>query len=365
MKKKDRYTGHRYAKPNRSSENDIYSNSDRYARTTGNKKYKKRKKKWSAKKKIIVTLCIILGIILMIAGIVFAYIKATLSQLGRVPLPEAPETLGISSEVAEKYKDLDVTNIALFGVDSREDNDIGRSDALMILSIDRVHNKIKLTSIARDTYVTVDGYGQTKINHAYAYEGPELAIKTINENFDMNIQGFVTVNFSQLAEIIDYLGGINIAVTEEEREVANRLIQELGVQCEPITESGESVHLTGDQAVIFARNRDTGGDSERTGRQRKVLSAMFDQAKAIDVTQYPGLINMVLSQSVTSLSDNDMLGIGTWAVTSGATMEQLSLPNENCNASGEMIDGVWYYVYDLDLATDLLHDFIYEENSAD
>ena len=133
MKKKDRYTGHRYAKPNRSSENDIYSNSDRYARTTGNKKYKKRKKKWSAKKKIIVTLCIILGIILMIAGIVFAYIKATLSQLGRVPLPEAPETLGISSEVAEKYKDLDVTNIALFGVDSREDNDIGRSDALMIL----------------------------------------------------------------------------------------------------------------------------------------------------------------------------------------------------------------------------------------
>ena len=207
--------------------------------------------------------------------------------------------------------------------------------------------------------------GIRTINHAYAYEGPELAIKTINENFDMNIQGFVTVNFSQLAEIIDYLGGINIAVTEEEREVANRLIQELGVQCEPITESGESVHLTGDQAVIFARNRDTGGDSERTGRQRKVLSAMFDQAKAIDVMQYPGLINMVLSQSVTSLSDNDMLGIGTWAVTSGATMEQMSLPNENCNSSGEIIDGVWYYVYDLDLATDLLHDFIYEENSAD
>ncbi len=174
-------------------------------------------------------------------------------------------------------------------------------------------------------------------------------LKTINENFDMNIQDFVTVNFSQLAEIIDYLGGINIAVTEEERQVSNRLIQELGVQCDPITESGESVHLTGDQAVIFARNSDTGGDSERTGRQRGAVRDVFlHQAKEIDVTQYPGLINMVLSQSVTSLSDNDMLGIGTWAVTSGATMEQLSLPNENCNASGEMIDGVWYYVYDLD-----------------
>ena len=128
----------------------------------------------------------------------------------------------------------------------------GRSDALMILSIDRVHNKIKLTSIARDTYVTVDGYGQTKINHAYAYEALNWPLKQLmKRNFDMNIQGFVTVNFSQLAEIIDYLGGINIAVTEEEREVANRLIQELGVQCRPITESGESVHLTGDQAVIL------------------------------------------------------------------------------------------------------------------
>ena len=119
------------------------------------------------------------GDYLMIAGIVFAYIKATLSPAWTSPSSGSPETLGISSEVAEKYKDLDVTNIALFGVDSREDNDIGRSDALMILSIDRVHNKIKLTSIARDTYVTVDGYGQTKINHAYAYEGPELAIKQL------------------------------------------------------------------------------------------------------------------------------------------------------------------------------------------
>ncbi len=69
MKKQDRYTGHRYAKPNRSSENDIYSNSDSTARTTGNRKYKKRKKKWSVKKKIIVTLCIILGIILMIVKV--------------------------------------------------------------------------------------------------------------------------------------------------------------------------------------------------------------------------------------------------------------------------------------------------------
>ena len=326
----------------------------------------KKKKKWSASKKLVVALCIILAIILIAAAIVFIYIKVTLGQIDRVELPTNQIDLGINSETAEQYQEADVTNIALFGVDSRNDDNVGRSDALMILSMDRVHNKIKLTSIARDTYVSVDGYGQTKINHAYAYEGPELAIKTINENFDMNIQSFVTVNFSQLAEIIDYIGGIDLEITEEERLVANGLMSEqieLGIYSDPIPNSG-LVHLSGGQALAYARNRDIGGDTERNNRQRKVLSAMFEQVKQLDLTQYPGLINMVLSECTTSLSDNDMLSIGTWAITSGATMEQLSLPNAECNASGEMIDDVWYFVYDLDVATGILHDFIYEENSA-
>ena len=151
-------------------------------------------------------------------------------------------------------------------------------------------------------------------------------------------------------------------ISEDELESTNKIIVEAGGT--PIASSGESVHLDGEQALGYARNRTVGGDTERTSRQREVLSAMFQQVKSMELTQYPGLINMVLSQSVTSLSDNDMLGIGTWAITSGAELEQLSLPNAECNASGQTIDDVWYYVYDLDIATSLLHDFIYEENSA-
>ncbi len=359
MSNNRRYSGTRYAS-NSSSSRDIYSDSH-FSSGGGGHRNKKGKKKWSGKKKLVVALCVILGIILLIAGIVFAYLKITLSQMDRFALPDTPDGLKISSEISEKYQDLDVVNIALFGVDSREDNDIGRSDAIMILSIDKVHNKIKLSSIARDTYVSIDGYGQTKLNHAYAYEGPELAIKTLNENFDMNIQSFVTVNFSQLAEIIDYIGGVDVTIGEDELESTNKIIVEAGGT--PISSSG-TVHLDGEQALGYSRNRTVGGDTQRTSRQRDVLAAMFQQVKSMDITQYPGLVNMVLSQSVTSLSDSDMLGIGTWVLTSGAEMEQLSLPNEECNASGEMIDDVWYYVYDLDVATGLLHDFIYEENSA-
>lgn len=367
MANKGRSTGHRYASKNRYSDREIYSDSYHYgSRGGGNRGNKKAKKKWSAKKKVVVALCIILAIILLVVGIVFAYLKVTLSQIDRFELPKNPNDLKISSEIAEKYEDLDIVNIALFGVDSRENNDIGRSDTIMILSIDKVHNKIKLSSIARDTYVPIDGYGQTKLNHAYAYEGPELAIQTLNENFDMNIQSFVTVNFSQLAEIINYIGGINMNISEDELASTNEIIASMvgSTDATPIPSSGESVHLTGAQALAYARNRTVGGDSQRTSRQREVLSAMFTQVKSMDLTQYPGLINMVLSQSVTSLSDNDMMGIGTWAITSGAEMEQLSLPNEECNASGELIDDVWYYVYDLDVATEILHNFIYEENTA-
>ena len=363
MANKGNSTGHRYASNNRYSDREIYSDSFRSGSGGGrNRKNKKAKKKWSTKKKVVVTLCIILGIILLVAGIVFAYLKTTLSQMDRFNLPDTPDKLKISSEISEKYQDLDVVNIALFGVDSRENDDVGRSDTIMILSIDKIHNKIKLTSIARDTYVSIDGYGKTKLNHAYAYEGPELAIQTLNENFDMNIQSFATVNFSQLAEIINYIGGVDMNINEDELASTNKIIVEAGGT--PIGYSGESVHLTGEQAIGYARNRTVGGDTQRTSRQREVLSAMFKQVKSMDLTQYPGLINMVLSQSVTSLSDSDMLGIGTWAITSGAELEQLSLPNEECNASGQVIDDLWYFVYDLDVATGILHDFIYEENSA-
>lgn len=329
-----------------------------------------KKKKWSLKKKIIVILCVILAIVILVFGAGFIYVKSLLGTIQREELDLDDLGINSSSQTSTGEGDTspesqtDVTNIALFGLDSRDlSSDAGRSDATMVLSIDRTHNKIKVTSIARDTYVEVPGRGKTKLNHAYAYGGPQLAVKTLNQNFDLDIQDFVTVNFAQLANIIDYVGGVTVNVTQEELEVANQCMIELnalGMDVDPITETGD-VLLTGGQAVAYARDRTNGTDLDRTDRQREVLNSMFESAMQLDITKLPGFISMVFSECVTSLSDDEILGIGTWALTSGPTMEQASFPTAGCNATGEIIDELWYFVYDLDNATDILHKFIYED----
>lgn len=327
-----------------------------------------QKKKWSLKKKIIVIVSIILAIIILLFGAGFIYVKSLLGTIQRQDLDVNDLGINSSSDSADgttsPESEADVTNIALFGLDTRDlSSDSGRSDATMVLSIDHTHNKIKLTSIARDTYVEVPGRGKTKLNHAYAYGGPQLAVKTLNQNFDLDIQDFVTVNFAQLANIIDYIGGVTVNVTQEELEVANQCMIELnalGMDIDPITETGD-VLLTGGQAVAYARDRTNGTDLDRTDRQREVLDSMFQSVMKLDATKLPGLISMVFSECVTSLTDEEILGIGTWALTSGPTMKQASFPTAGCNATGEIIDELWYFVYDLDNATDILHKFIYED----
>ena len=328
------------------------------------KKRRRRKKGWSGKKKLGVTLLVVLGILFTFVGGCYAYVKLTLGQVDRFHLSGNNEDLGISDEIAQRYKNVDVINIAMFGVDTRNDDDSGRSDVLMILSLDKVHNKIKLTSIARDTYVPIDGYGKTKINHAYMYGGPELAIKTLNQNFDLNISDFVTVNFGQVAEIIDYVGGVTVNVTEEERQVSNKHfvpeLNRIGIPTDPIEGTGD-VHLTGGQAVAYARNRYVGTDIARTGRQREVLNALFEEVKTMDATKYPGLINIVLSNCTTSLTDGEMMNIGLWALASGAQISEAVFPNAECNAKGDTIDGNWVFVYDISNAAEILHRFIYDD----
>ena len=150
-------------------------------------------------------------------------------------------------------------------------------------------------------------------------------------------------------------------MTEAERIATNRILRDPVFKSNDLVyETGPAVHLNGHQAVAYARNRDNGGDTERNSRQREVLEAMFGKAKDLDVLEYPNLSSMILSECTTSLSDEDMMSLGTWAITSGPKFEEFSLPNEDCNASGQTIGGLWYFVYDLDVASEVLLDFIYE-----
>lgn len=314
----------------------------------------KKKKKHIARNIIIAAICLIIAV----GGGFYAYTYSILSRIQQVPLDTGD--LGISTD---NYAS--VQNIALLGLDTRQDNNIGRSDAVIVLTIDKTHKKIKLTSLARDTYVAIDGHGHDKLTHAYAYGKSQLAVKTLNQNFGLEITDYVTVNFFELTHMIDYIGGVYIDVSEAELNEMNKNIfpemRNLWINVEDITSPGLQL-LSGGQAVAFARIRHTDNDLERGNRQKEVLMAMFDQAKKQNPLKLPKLVEMIASECETSLSTNQMMSLGLWALMFSPEFEQLTIPNQNVPASGKYINRRWCYVYDLEVAQKEIHDFIFEEN---
>ena len=304
-------------------------------------------------KKIIISVMIILAV--MITG-TSIYSSRLLGKMNNIEIPENDKDLGITPLPIEKdspssEKEISkITNIALFGIDRRNPSEIGRSDSMMIASLDTNHKKIKLTSIMRDTYVDIPSKGMDKINHAYAFGGPELSLKTINQNFNMNIREFAAVDFESLEYIIDALGGVEITLKENE------------VSYVPDSFPGTQL-LNGKQALAYSRIRKTGnGDFERTERHRVILETVINKGLSIGISQYPKLLNTLLPYVDTSLSQNEILKLGTSIFTANIKdIEQFRIPVDGY-ASGRSIDGIYYLVPDtLEDNIKLLHEFIYEK----
>ena len=316
------------------------------------------------KKITIWILGVILVVILGAVGGVYFYGNYLFNKLEKVEIDK--DNIGITEEVEEKlsqYSD-SIINIALFGVDA-VDGEAGRSDSIMIATIDTVHKKLKLTSIMRDSYVAIDGHGNDKLNHAYAFGGPQLAIKTLNENFDLNIEDFASVNFETLPKIIDKLGGIELDIDEEELEYVNGYIAHLNNingTSEPAIESTGVQHVSGTQALAYCRIRYTsGGDYKRTERHREVLTEIFKKIETMPVTSYPSLLLDILPMANTSLTYNEILDLGTEVLKLGdSSMELERFPlDEYCE--GKMIDGIYYLSFDKETTVKQLHNYIFED----
>lgn len=313
----------------------------------------------SKKKKLIIIFSSIGAVLLALIITVVSVVAGYLNQVNRVS--DLSGDLGINSDLPTKG----VQNIALFGLDTRNNDESGRSDAMIILSIDRVHNKIKMTSIARDSLVDFDDNRKSKLTHAFGWGGYKLAVKVINKNFGMNITDFAYVNFHEFSGIIDHIGGVEIDVSASEMYVMNnkytKYIRELGIDCPDITQPGLQ-RLNGGQALAYARNRYTGNDIDRGNRQKEVLEAAYAQVKDTSLTKFPALISKFLGMCHTNLTNSELLSIATWAVTNQPTMEQFSLPSKELNAEiGNRGDGYGSVVrYDMQQASQVLYNFIYE-----
>lgn len=262
--------------------------------------------------------------------------------------------------------DESITNIALFGLDTRQGETQSHSDCMMIVSVDNTRGKIKLISLMRDSLVNIDGYGENKLNAAYFLGGPSLAIRTINENFGTDITEYIAVNFEQLVEIIDALGGveINVQTTEELLEL-NRVIRDYGIEqgteFVEVEQTGLQT-LDGVQALCYGRIRKggTGDDWARVERQSVVLEAMFTKVQQMSASELIGLMQKLVPYVTTSLSPTEIAPLIVGSVQNGVpTLEHTRVP----------LDGEWnyygysseYILYDLDVAADHIHEYIYND----
>ncbi|MEG0308146.1 MAG: LCP family protein [Clostridium sp.] len=322
---------------------------------------RKRKRRMSSGKKITIVILTLL-LFCIAAGATYA-----LSIMGKVSDSDFNDTdLGIdkSNNSSSSNGDNKIKNILLLGIDQSE-GDVGRSDAIMIATFDSKHKKLKVTSLSRDSYVNIDGHGYDKLTHAYAFGKEELAIKTINQTFGLDITDYAKVNFTELEEIIDSLGGIELTINNEEVEFINKYIRDLSadknITPTYINSSGKQA-VTGLQATAYSRIRATsGGDDKRTERHRMVLTAIFNKVSNVGVLKLPSVVNSILPNVKTSLSTSEIISIGTKVLNSGMSeIEQLRFPLSICSKP-DTINGIDYTTFDEPLTKSQIQDYIYRD----
>lgn len=281
------------------------------------KRYERKSKKSKVIKIIVSIIAILLIAILVFAGI---FVGGKLSKINFKDLDK--ENLGINDNLYSEIEGItkkeyeQVINILLLGSDSKnmEDQYSGNSDAIMIISINPKYKSIKLISIPRDTAAYIDGSKtRYKINYAFAKGKEQLAVKTINETFGLNLSEYVTVNISSMYDIINELGGVEVTITKDEMKWINEYVDMFyefsGKPTKKVTKYGK-VTLTGEQAAAHVKERMAGssaktedhGDYGRTQRQREVLTAMINKIGSKDAGEISRIMDLILKQITTNVN---------------------------------------------------------------
>lgn len=268
---------------------------------------KKRKKKSKWKKLLILLLILIVAIL----GLWYFAVGKVYEEI---------HYHEIQSLVDQPMKEEGVINILLLGNDSRTQGEDGRSDAMILLSISNETKTMHMTSLMRDMYVEIPGYKNNRLNAAYSYGGPELLMETLEQNLDIHVNRYVSVNFQAFANLVDAVGGVELEVTNKEVEYINGYLVEYnmlqgnpeGTDYLDPSLSG-MVHLNGPQALSYCRNRMIGNDFGRTERQRKVLSAIIQKVPEALVSNPVELVGGILPNLTTNLTQNECMNLSLQA----------------------------------------------------
>ncbi len=310
-----------------------------------NRKRRRRKKKGMSTGAKVALLVIEL-LVLAAAGVILWTTTRT-TEAHKVEIEEEDIVINDTVKQAEETTMKGYRNIALFGVDSRQDQltKNTRSDTIMIASINQDTGEIKLVSVYRDTYLNLGNDTYNKCNAAYAKGGPEQAINMLNMNLDMNITDFVTIGFQGLIDVVNALGGVPIDVQDVEIEHLNNYQRSMfldegggGKLNNDITEvtSPGLQTLNGLQATAYCRIRYTAGDDfRRAERQRTVLLACMDKAKSASASQLNEIANNIFKEVYTSLDLNDILSL-LGDIAKYNVVGQDGFPYEGLRATGSI-----------------------------
>ena len=323
-------------------------------------------KLYNKKGRVIRVLCLVFSILFLLGGSAILYYFALLNSMNFSDFtggPDKDNPDSVSSTLAAEMagdgtqltvgdgqllQDSKVLNVMLFGEDNSHGDKYGRTDTMIMLSIDNWHKKLKLTSFQRDTYVYIPGHGMNKINAAYSEGGPKLTIETIEANFGIKIDRYAVVDFDSFIEIIDTLGGIDMELTQDEIDYINYQMYKNDQSDDRTTikDSPGVVHLNGQEALWYARDRGltkgeddneiglSGDDWDRTSRQRKLLEKLITDMKGADLTKIVSIVSKIGPMITTNLKKDEITALVSHAPTYlGYKVEQYYIPTE----------GLWYY----------------------
>lgn len=314
------------------------------------RKYRKKKKKNRLKIIAGIFIFLVVTAVALLAFIFHQIMGDSVEIVDQKDVDPTAEQVLIGKEVQQ---DDQVFNVLLVGTDSRDpDADMGRSDSMMLLSFNQRDGKATAVSFLRDCLVDIDGYGKSRLGHTYAYGGVGLTINTLNKVFDLDIQKYITINFDNLVNVIDELGGIEVNLTEEEAEYyrANGM---------PDIMPGKVV-LTGSQALVHARNRSLDSDFGRTRRQRDVMYGVYRKVlEKKDPTTLMSLINYCLTQVNTNMTVGEIYEMANSVLAVDDLQVQQAVVPMDSSYSSINYEGMAVLDIDVEANTKHIHKLLY------